>query len=103
MSEPHLRTSTCPLSRAKYLSVSKKGTTITLIPDLENVAEDDVPDNSITIYSTKVLAATLNAYSTCIACKSKVKLRHNVLHKMPNESTEIFNINRSKCNSFYQY
>ena len=58
----------------KYLSVSKKGTTITLIPDLENVAEDDIPDNSITIYSTKVLAATLNAYSTCIACKSKVKL-----------------------------
>ena len=58
----------------KYLSVSKKATTITLIPDLENVAEDDVPDNSITINDTRVVAATLNSYSTCIACKSKVKV-----------------------------
>ena len=46
---------------------------ITLIQDLENVA-DDVPNNTINIFNAKVVAATLTVYSTCIACKSKLEL-----------------------------
>ena len=55
----------------KYLSIPKKGADITLIQDL---ADDDVPNNTITIFNAKVTAATLTVYSTCIACKSKLEL-----------------------------
>lgn len=56
----------------KYLSIPKEGYEIKQIEDIADVVEDDLPDNSTTISNVKILGASINLYSECVACNSKV-------------------------------
>ena len=50
----------------------KKDTLFQEIDDIGEEAEDDVPDNSITLSHVRVVAATLSFYSACLSCGNRL-------------------------------
>ena len=66
----------------KQLSKPKDGATITLIPDILNVVEDDLPLDYITLHGVQVVVGIQNllCYPTCFSCSAKV----NALMKKKN-------------------
>ena len=57
----------------KYLSMPKEGGEIMKIEDMGCVAPDDLPDDITTLSKVKIEGARVMAYSSCVACKSKVE------------------------------
>ena len=57
----------------KYLSEPKEGASVEEIDDIGEVAEDDLPEDTVTIEGVTVAAATISEYSSCVACNSKVE------------------------------
>ena len=58
----------------KYLSAPKEGALIMEIEDVGEVVEDDLAEDSVTVDSTEVIGVmTLDSYSACLACNSKVE------------------------------
>ena len=59
----------------KYLSVPKEGALIMEIEDVGQVVEDDLAEDSVTVDSAEVIGVmTLDSYSACLACNSKIEL-----------------------------
>ena len=57
----------------KYLSEPKEGASVEKMDDIGEVAEDDLPEDTVTIEGVTVAAATISEYSSCVACNSKVE------------------------------
>ena len=54
--------------------MSKEGVLIMEIEDVGEVVEDDLAEDSVTVDSAEVIGVmTLDSYSACLACNSKVK------------------------------
>ena len=59
----------------KYLTTSKEGCKIEKIADIDNVVEDELPCDSITIDGVEVIGVqSLQKYVACVACNGKVEL-----------------------------
>ena len=58
----------------KYLSVPKDSATITEIEDIGEVAEDDLPEQFVTVYDCQVIGVkSLDSFAACLDCKCKVE------------------------------
>ena len=60
--------------QCKYLSWPKEGAKMTVIEDIGDVVEDDVPEDAETVDNAEVVAVIkLEAYFECLVCKGKVE------------------------------
>ena len=57
----------------KYISLPREGGTFKEIPDLADVVEDDLPNDTVVLTNAKVAAANLSVYRACLACNSKLE------------------------------
>ena len=58
----------------KYLTTPKEGCKVEPIEDLDDVTEDDLPNDSITIHDAEIIGVqSLQKYSACISCNVKVE------------------------------
>jgi len=65
---------------SNYLSMPKEGASLAELPDIGDVAEDDVGELCTTIVDAEVAGIiSLGLYSACIACRSKVTAITNKL------------------------
>ena len=65
----------------KYLSLPRDGAMFEEVPDIGEVAEDDLPDDTVVIKHAKVAAATVTRYCSCVACNSKLEPIDNILSR----------------------
>ena len=84
----------------EQLSKPKDGATITLIPDIPNIVEDDLPLDSITLHGVQVSGIqNLLCYPACFSCNAKVNAT-NEKKIVESQNVESYNQFKIACNNW---
>ena len=59
----------------KYLTTQKEGSTIKKIDDMEDIAEEELPTDGVTIQGAEIIGVqSLQKYVACVSCNAKVEV-----------------------------